>query len=91
MELYKYTVKGEEGFMKVELTIDRTKKLPDGALRALEIELLKRLSDRFEECDLNIKWASVESLTVFAPDKNDIKTVEQILQETWESADDWFY
>ncbi|EBH9696785.1 DNA damage-inducible protein I, partial [Salmonella enterica subsp. enterica serovar 4,[5],12:i:-] len=29
--------------MKVELTIDRTKKLPDGAEAALEKELLKRL------------------------------------------------
>lgn len=77
--------------MKVELTIDRTKKLPDGALPALEKELLKRLGDRFDECNLHIKRASADSLTVFGADKDDKKTVEQILQETWESADDWFY
>lgn len=77
--------------MKVELTIDRTKKLPDGALPALERELLKRLNDRFDKCNLNIKRAGVDSLTVLGADKDDKKTVEQILQETWESADDWFY
>ncbi|MOA52580.1 DNA-damage-inducible protein I [compost metagenome] len=77
--------------MKVELTIDRTKKLPDGALPALERELLKRLNGRFDECNLNIKRAGADSLTVFGADKDDKKTVEQILQETWESADDWFY
>ncbi len=36
--------------MKVELTIDRTKKLPDGAMPALEKELLKRLRNQFEDC-----------------------------------------
>ena len=60
--------------MKIELTIDRMKKLPDGAIPALESELLKR--------------ASTDGLTVFGGDK---KEVEQILQETWESADEWFY
>ena len=77
--------------MKVELAIDRTKKLPDGALPALEKELLKRLEDRFDNCSLLIKRTSGDSLTVLGADKNDKKAVEQILQETWESADDWFY
>lgn len=36
--------------MKVELTIDHTKKLPDGAAPALEKELLKRLQNQFENC-----------------------------------------
>lgn len=56
--------------MKIELTIDRMKKLPDGAIPALESDLLKR------------------GLTVFGGDK---KEVEHIVQETWESADEWFY
>lgn len=91
MALYKLTVVGKEAFMKVELTIDRTKKLPDGALPALEKELLKRLNDRFDNCSVFIKRTSGNSLTVLGADKNDKKTVEQILQDTWESADDWFY
>ncbi|MCK7355754.1 DinI family protein [Enterobacter kobei] len=74
--------------MKIELTIDRMKKLPDGAIPALESELLKRLSEQFDECQLTIKRASTDGLTVFGGDKNE---VEQILQETWESADEWFY
>lgn len=74
--------------MKIELTIDRMKKLPDGAIPALESELLKRLSMQFDDCQLTIKRASSDGLTVFGGDKNEI---EHIVQETWESADEWFY
>lgn len=77
--------------MKVELTIDRTKKLPDGALPALENELSKRLETRFSECILSIRRAGSDGLSVFGGEKNDKKEVEQILQETWESAEEWFY
>ncbi|HDT4051610.1 TPA: DinI family protein [Enterobacter bugandensis] len=74
--------------MKIELAIDRMKKLPDGAIPALESELLKRLSKQFDDCQLTIKLASNDSLTVFGGDK---KEVGHIVQETWESADEWFY
>lgn len=74
--------------MKIELTIDRMKKLPDGAIPALESELLKRLSKQFDECQLTIRRASSDGLTDFGGDK---KGVEHIVQETWESADEWFY
>ena len=74
--------------MKIELTIDRMKKLPDGAIPALESELLKRLSKQFDDCQITIKRASNGGLTVFGGDK---KEVEHIVQETWESADEWFY
>jgi len=77
--------------MRVELTIDRTKKLPDGAVPALERELLKRLNDKFDNCSLIIKRTTADGLTVLGADKDDKKTIEHILQETWESADDWFY
>ena len=74
--------------MKIELTINRTKILPDGAISALESELLKRLSKQFDDCQITIKRSSNDGLTVFGGDK---KEVEHILQETWESADEWFY
>ena len=74
--------------MKVEFTIDRMKKLPDGAIPALESELLKRLSKQLDDCQLTIKRAGNDGLTVFGGDK---KEVEQILQETWESANECFY
>ncbi|EOT1756545.1 DinI-like family protein [Citrobacter koseri] len=77
--------------MKVELTIDRTKKLPEGAVPALEKELLKRLNNQYENCSLTIRRAGSDGLSVFGGDKDDKKKIEKILQDTWESADDWFY
>ncbi|HAT3722634.1 TPA: DinI-like family protein [Citrobacter koseri] len=77
--------------MKVELTIDRTKKLPDGAVPALEKELLKRLNNQYENCSLIVRRAGSDGLSVFGGDKDDKKKIEKILQDTWESADDWFY
>ncbi|WP_312990894.1 DinI-like family protein [Atlantibacter hermannii] len=74
--------------MKVEVTIERTKKLPDGALPALENELSKRLNKRFEGCKLTVRRASNDGLSVIGGDKDEIAN---ILQETWESADEWFY
>lgn len=74
--------------MKVEVTIDRTKKLPDGALPALEKELSRRLDEAFSGCRLIVRRAGSDSLAVFGGEKKD---VERILQETWESADDWFF
>lgn len=65
--------------MKIELAIDRMKKLPDGAIPALESELLKRLSKQFDNCQLTIKRDSNDGLSVFGGDK---KEVEQIVQET---------
>nr|EME8871888.1 DinI-like family protein [Enterobacter hormaechei] len=51
--------------MKVELTIDRTKKLPDGAMPALEKELLKRLRNQFEDCSLVVRRAGSDGLSVY--------------------------
>lgn len=77
--------------MKVELTIDRTKEIPKGAVPALEKELLKRLQNQFDDCSLVIRRAGSDGLSVYGGEKEVKKTVEEILQQTWESADDWFY
>ncbi|EDT7188049.1 DinI-like family protein [Salmonella enterica subsp. enterica] len=77
--------------MKIELTIDKNKPLPDGALPALEKELLRRLSQTYDYCKLTIRRTSNDGLSVLGGADGDKKRVEQILQETWESADDWFY
>ncbi|EAA3682795.1 DNA damage-inducible protein I [Salmonella enterica subsp. houtenae] len=77
--------------MKVELTIDRTKKLPDDAEAALEKELLKRLNNQYEDCSLVIRRAGSDGLNVYGAAKDDKKQIEMILLETRESADDWFY
>lgn len=52
--------------MKVEITIDRQKKLPDGAVPALEKELLRRLDQNFNNCSLVIRRAISDGLTPFA-------------------------
>ncbi|EBP0013927.1 DNA damage-inducible protein I [Salmonella enterica] len=77
--------------MKIEITIDRTKKLPEGAVPALEQELSKRLRRNFENCTLIIRRAGSDGLSVLGSTDDDKKRIEEILQETWESADDWFY
>ena len=77
--------------MKVELTIDRIKKLPNDAVPALEKELLKRLQNQFEDCSLVIRRAGSDGLSVYGAEKEAKKTVEGILQDTWERADDWIY
>ncbi|EMW0867516.1 DinI-like family protein [Klebsiella quasipneumoniae] len=76
--------------MKVEITIDRLKKLPDGAVPALEQELLRRLDQNFDNCSLVIRRAGTDGLTVLGGMDGDKERIEEILQDTWESADDWF-
>jgi len=76
--------------MKVEVTIDRTKKIPNGAIPALQAELHKRLTRRYEDCRIIVRQAGSDGLSVTGVEKDDKKLVEEILQETWESADDWF-
>ncbi|QLO37329.1 DinI-like family protein [Klebsiella sp. RHBSTW-00484] len=77
--------------MRVEITIDRKKPLPDGVELALEVELLRRLSQKYEKCKLSVRRAGADGLSVLGGIDGDRETIEEILQETWESADDWFY
>ncbi|EOQ50836.1 hypothetical protein WC7_01700 [Citrobacter sp. KTE151] len=80
-----------EGIMKVEITIDRTKELPKGAVPALEKELLRRISQDYSGCKLTIHRTGSDGLSVIGGEKSDKKRIEEILQETWESADEWFF
>ncbi|MGG2141110.1 DinI-like family protein [Symbiopectobacterium sp. RP] len=73
--------------MKVEVTIAKEKKLPNGAVEALQKEFGRRLEARFPDCQLTVRRAGSDGLTVFGGDKDE---VSEMLQETWESADDWF-
>lgn len=77
--------------MRVELSIDRTKELPKSAVPALEKELLTRLQDQVGDCTLVIRRTGSDGLSVLGGEKDAKKKVEEILQQTWESADDWFY
>lgn len=65
--------------------------LPNGAVPALEKELLKRLGNKYENCSLGIRRAGVDDLSVPGGDKDYKKKIEEMRQETWESTEDWFY
>ncbi|MGX8940576.1 DinI-like family protein [Symbiopectobacterium sp. Eva_TO] len=71
--------------MKVEVTISKEKKLPNGAAEALKQEFGRRLEARFPDCQLTVRRASSDGLTVFGGDRDE---VSELFQETWESADD---
>ena len=49
--------------MKIELTIAKDK-TPDGAVPALEKELLRRLSQSYDDCKLTIRRTSNDGLSV---------------------------
>lgn len=74
----------------VEVTIDRKKTLPKGAASALAIELNKRLQRKFPDIEATVRLAGMDGLSVRNGTTADREQIEEILQETWESADDWF-
>jgi DNA-damage-inducible protein I len=80
--------------MRVEVTIAKEKAaaMPKGAISALTLELSRRLSSHYPGVDVIVKTASNDGLSIFrAKDKEgDKEVVSKVLQETWESADDWF-
>lgn len=78
--------------MRVEVTIARTTAMPAGALDALAGELSRRINDSFPERDgaVTVRYAAANNLSVLGGAKEDKERISEILQETWESADDWF-
>ncbi|MFN1150180.1 DinI-like family protein [Serratia liquefaciens] len=76
--------------MKVELVIQKNKELPKGAVAAIEQEFQKRLLKQFPNCRVAVRLGGQDNLSVLGAEKETKKRVEEILQETWESADDWF-
>lgn len=76
--------------MRVEVTIDKTKTLPAGAMSALTVEFNKRLQRAYPGVEATVRMAGGDSLTVMGGSTIDKEAIEEILKETWESADDWF-
>ena len=56
--------------MKVVVMIDKLKKLPTGAEAALEVELIRRLSQNYDDCKLIVRRAGSDGLTL------PVKTIE---------------
>ncbi|MFA3761244.1 DinI-like family protein [Yersinia sp. 2544 StPb PI] len=78
--------------LRIEVTIDKLNinKFPAGYTDALTEELDKRLGRKFDHIDVKVRFAGADGLSVLGGAPDDKKAVEEILQETWESADDWF-
>ncbi|CND89371.1 MULTISPECIES: DinI-like family protein [Yersinia] len=78
--------------LRVEVTIDKlnAKSFPVGYTNALTEELTNRLSRKFSDLDVKVRFAGADGLTVLGGASEDKDTVEEILKDTWESADDWF-
>ncbi|MEH2920859.1 DNA damage-inducible protein I [Samsonia erythrinae] len=76
--------------MRVEITLAKTTPLPPGAIDALQQELTNRIHRIYPDIPIQVRYASSNSLTVLGAGKEDKDRISDILQETWESADDWF-
>ncbi|EOA2579280.1 DNA damage-inducible protein I [Escherichia coli] len=70
--------------MRIEVTIAKTSPLPAGAIDALAGELSRRIQYAFPDNEGHV------NLSVIGATKEDKQRISEILQETWESADDWF-
>lgn len=75
--------------MRVEVTIDKTRPLPAGAIEALTGELGKRVNRQFPDAVVQVRYAGANGLSVLGGAKP-TDLIEEILQETRESADEWF-
>ncbi len=76
--------------LHVEVIINKKKKLPAGAASALAVELNKRLQRKFPDAVATVRMGGMDGLSVGRATPADREAIEEILQETWESADDWF-
>ncbi|VEC30912.1 damage-inducible protein [Escherichia coli] len=77
--------------MRIEVTIAKTSPLPAGAIDALAGELSRRIQYAFpdNEGHVSVRYAAANNLSVIGATKEDKQRISEILQETWESADDW--
>ena len=80
--------------MRIEICIAKEKmtKMPTGSVPALQQEMLRRVSKRYDDVDVIVKSASNDGLTILrSVDKESAqKFVPETLKEVWETADDWF-
>ena len=78
--------------MRIEVTIAKTTPLPAGAVGALSDELARRVQQAWPDVNTNVqvRLAAGNQLSVLGGTKEDKIRISEILQETWESADDWF-
>ena len=76
--------------MRIEITVNKATPLPAGAIEALTREFTARIDKQFADSHVQVRYAGANGITVMGGSKDDKALVTDILQETWESADDWF-
>lgn len=78
--------------MRIDITVAKNRPLPAGALDALSAELSRRIAHDFPEGEhhVNVRYATGNQLSVTGGCKTSRDRITDLVQETWESADDWF-
>jgi DNA-damage-inducible protein I len=76
--------------MRIEITLAKATPLPAGALEALTQEFTTRIDKQFDDPQVQVRYAGANGISVMGGSKEDKELITTILQETWESADDWF-
>ncbi|XNM61064.1 DNA damage-inducible protein I [Escherichia coli] len=78
--------------MRIEVTIAKTSPSPAGAIDALPAARSCCIQYAFpdNESHVFVRYAAANNLSVIGATKEDKQRISEILQETWESADDWF-
>lgn len=66
--------------------------MPKGSIHALKEEMTRRISEQYDDVEVIVKTASNDGLCVLWATNKEIakEFVEETLQNTWETADDWF-
>ncbi|WP_408603279.1 DNA damage-inducible protein I [Salmonella enterica] len=78
--------------MIIEVNKAKPPPLPAGAIDARAGNPPRRISHHFPENlgNVTVRYATANNLSVIGASKEDKERISEILQETWESADDWF-
>ncbi|MEE8728632.1 MAG: DinI-like family protein [Rahnella inusitata] len=76
--------------MHVELMIDKTKQLPAAAVETFKVKFEKRLERSYPGARFSVRRAGSDGMSVMGGTPDDKDAIDVMLQETWESADDWF-
>ncbi len=80
--------------MFVGLVVGKIRENPREKLRqylaALAIEFNDHVKRRYPDAEATIRLASMDGLSVLGRLPHDKEVIQEILKETWESADDWF-
>ncbi|SLK13629.1 DinI-like family protein [Enterobacter sp. NFR05] len=78
-------------YVEISIAKEKAKIMPKGSTGALAHEMTKRLIHRYPDVEVIIKISSTDGLSILRSKdiEGDKEYVLEILQEAWESADDW--